>query len=80
MVKIPETEIIHIRRGALLHDIGKLGVPNIVLIKSAKLSDAEWIVMRKHPVDAYEQLYPIEYLQPSIPIPHTYHEKWDGTR
>ncbi len=79
MAKIPENELIHIRRGALLHDIGKLGVPDSVLLKPDKLNDDEWIIMRKHPVFAYEWLKPIEYLRPCLAIPYSHHEKWDGT-
>ena len=79
MAKFSESEIIHIRRGALLHDIGKMGVPDAILFKPGKLNPAEWIIMRQHPVFAYELLHPIEYLRPSIPIPHSHHEKFDGT-
>ncbi len=71
--------IIQLRRGALLHDIGKLGVPDSILHKQGKLTDEEWVEMRKHPQMAYEMLHYIEYLQPSIAIPYCHHEKWDGT-
>ncbi len=76
---IPEEEIVHLRRGALLHDIGKMGVPDAILLKPDKLTDEEWAIMRKHPVFAYEWLYPIEYLRPALAIPYSHHEKWDGT-
>lgn len=79
MAKIPESEIVHVRRGALLHDIGKLGVPDNILLKPSKLNDDEWAIMRKHPVFAYEWLYPIEYLRPCLAIPYSHHERWDGT-
>jgi HD-GYP domain-containing protein (c-di-GMP phosphodiesterase class II) len=67
------------RRGALLHDIGKLGVPDAILQKNGALSDEEWALMRLHPIYAYQMLYPIEYLRPAIEIPYCHHEKWDGT-
>lgn len=76
---IAENEIIHIRRGALLHDIGKMGVPDTILLKPDKLTDDEWAIMRKHPSYAYEMLYPIQYLQPCLSIPLSHHEKWDGS-
>ncbi len=74
-----EEELLHIRRGSLLHDMGKLGVPDSILHKPASLTDEEWTVMRKHPQFAYEMLYPIEYLRSSLDIPYCHHEKWDGT-
>lgn len=76
---VKEEEIVHIRRGALLHDIGKMGVPDYILLKPGPLTDEEWEIMRRHPVYAYEMLYPIEYLRPAIDIPYCHHEKWDGT-
>jgi HD-GYP domain-containing protein (c-di-GMP phosphodiesterase class II) len=76
---IPEGEIIHVKRGALLHDIGKMGVPDNILHKPGELTDEEWDIMRQHPVYAYDMLYPIEYLRPALPIPYSHHEKWDGT-
>jgi HD-GYP domain-containing protein (c-di-GMP phosphodiesterase class II) len=72
-------ELIHIRRGALLHDIGKLGVPDEILRKPGPLTDEEWVIMRKHPISAYEMLAPITYLHPAIDIPYCHHEKWDGS-
>lgn len=72
-------EIAHVRRGALLHDIGKLGVPDRILLKEEALTDDEWVVMRRHPQYAYEMLSSIEYLRPALDIPHCHHEKWDGT-
>jgi len=72
-------KVVHLRRGALLHDIGKLGVPDAILHKQGKLSDEEWVEMRKHPKMAYEMLHYIEYLEPAIAIPYCHHEKWDGT-
>jgi putative two-component system response regulator len=78
-VGIPEPEIVHIRRGALLHDIGKMGIPDSILLKPAGLTDDEWDVMRKHPDYAFRMLTPITFLQPALCIPYCHHEKWDGT-
>jgi HD-GYP domain-containing protein (c-di-GMP phosphodiesterase class II) len=78
-MSIPEWDLVHIRRGALLHDIGKMGVPDSILLKPGSLSDEEWGVMKKHPVFAYELLSPIPYLQPALDIPYCHHEKWDGS-
>jgi HD-GYP domain-containing protein (c-di-GMP phosphodiesterase class II) len=72
-------ELIHVRRGALLHDIGKMSIPDNILLKPGPLSDEEWQVMRRHPVYAYQLLQPIEFLHPAIDIPYCHHEKWDGT-
>ena len=74
-----EEEKLQIRRGALLHDIGKIGIPDDVLLKPGKLDDEEWDIMKRHAVYAYEWLLPIEYLNPALAIPHCHHEKWDGT-
>lgn len=78
-IGIPEVELPHIRRGALLHDIGKMAIPDEILLKPDKLTDAEWLKMRRHPEYAYEMLYPIAYLRPALDIPHYHHEKWNGT-
>ena len=72
-------ELVHIRRGALLHNIGKMGVPDDILRKPGALTDEEWVTMRKHPQFAYDMLAPIIYLRPAIDIPYCHHEKWDGT-
>lgn len=72
-------ELIHVRRGALLHDIGKMGVPDGVLLKPDKLTDEEWVLMKKHPQFAYDMLASIAYLKPALDIPYCHHEKWDGT-
>ena len=74
-----DDKLVHIRRGALLHDMGKLGVPDNILFKPGKLNDDEWALMKKHPEYAYEMLYPIKYLRPSLDIPYCHHEKWDGS-
>jgi HD-GYP domain-containing protein (c-di-GMP phosphodiesterase class II)/PAS domain-containing protein len=76
---IKNEELMHIRRGALLHDIGKLGVPDGVLLKPGKLTEEEWVLMKRHPVIAYEILSPISFLRPALDIPYYHHEKWDGT-
>jgi PAS domain S-box-containing protein len=75
----PEGEMMHIRRGAMLHDIGKMGVPDSILLKPGKLTEPEWVEMRQHPVYAYQLLSPIRYLQPAMDIPYCHHEKWDGS-
>jgi putative nucleotidyltransferase with HDIG domain len=76
---IAETELVHIRRGALLHDIGKMGVPDHILLKPGPLTEEEWVMMRKHPVYAYELLSSIAFLRQALDIPYCHHEKWDGT-
>ncbi|MEK7698439.1 MAG: HD domain-containing phosphohydrolase, partial [Nitrospirota bacterium] len=76
---IKEEEFVHIRRGGLLHDMGKLGVPDNILLKPGPLTEEEWGIMKRHPQLAYEMLYPIEYLRPALDIPYCHHEKWDGT-
>jgi PAS domain S-box-containing protein len=76
---ISDEQLVHIRRGALLHDIGKLGVPDSILLKPGPLTDEEWVIMKKHPVFAYELLSPIPYLRPAIDVPYCHHEKWDGS-
>ncbi|MEK7785025.1 MAG: HD domain-containing phosphohydrolase, partial [Chloroflexota bacterium] len=78
-VGMSEAKLVHVRRGALLHDIGKMGVPDAILRKPGKLTDDEWVTMKRHPQDAYEMLSPIAYLRPALDIPYCHHEKWDGT-
>ena len=77
--EMTEAELVHVRRGALLHDIGKMGVPDHILLKAGALTDEEWVAMRKHPTFAYELLSPIQYLRRALDIPYCHHEKWDGT-
>jgi len=72
-------EIVNLRRGALLHDMGKIGIPDSILHKAAALTAEEWVVMRRHPQFVYDMLYPVEYLRPALDIPYCHHEKWDGT-
>jgi putative nucleotidyltransferase with HDIG domain len=74
-----QQQLVQVRRGALLHDIGKMGVPDRILLKPGKLTDEEWVEMRKHPVYAYQLLKPITYLGSALDIPYCHHEKWDGT-
>jgi putative nucleotidyltransferase with HDIG domain len=76
---LPEQDLVHIRRGALLHDIGKLGVPDSILLKPGPLSEKERDMIRKHPTIAYEMLAPITYLRPALDIPYCHHEKWNGS-
>jgi putative two-component system response regulator len=71
--------LLHIRRGALLHDIGKLRIADSIFLKPDKLTDEEWEIVKKHPQFAYEIMSPIEYLHPARDIPYCHHEKWDGT-
>ena len=69
----------YVRQGALLHDIGKMAVPDHILHKKGPLTDPEKAIMCQHPVNAYNMLYPITYLRPALDIPYCHHEKWDGT-
>lgn len=78
-MRINRKRLIHIRRGALLHDIGKMGVPDSILNKPGPLNDEEWAIMRQHPDFANEMLQQINYLRPALDIPYCHHEKWDGT-
>ena len=78
-VGVREEEILQIYRGALLHDIGKMGVPDNIMLKPGPLTEDEWVIMRKHPQFAYDMLLPITYLRPALDIPYCHHEKWDGT-
>lgn len=76
---LSDAELVQVRWGALLHDIGKMGIPDEILFKNDTLTEAEWAVMRKHTVYAYEMLSPICYLRSALDIPYAHHEKWDGT-
>ncbi|MBT3240643.1 MAG: PAS domain S-box protein [Chloroflexi bacterium] len=79
LMGIDGIELDHIRRGALLHDIGKMAIPDKILHKPGDLDDEEWKQMKEHPVLAYKLLAPIEFLKPALDIPHRHHEKWDGS-
>jgi PAS domain S-box-containing protein/putative nucleotidyltransferase with HDIG domain len=76
---VPEDQILHLRRGALLHDIGKMAIPDGILQKPGPLTEDEWREMRRHPEYAHEMLSPIIYLRPALDIPYCHHERWDGT-
>ncbi len=65
----------HTRRGALLHDIGKMGIPDGILLKPGPLAEEEWAIMRKHPQYAHDMLSPIAYLRAALDIPYPHHEK-----
>jgi putative nucleotidyltransferase with HDIG domain len=71
--------LVNIRRGALLHDIGKMGVPDAILHKNGPLDPDERKIMQQHPQNAYDMLKQIDYLQAALEIPYCHHEKWDGT-
>lgn len=79
LMGVSEADCVHIRRGALLHDIGKMGIPDSILLKPSPLSPEEWDIMRRHPAYARELLAPIEYLRSALDVPYCHHEKWDGT-
>lgn len=72
-------ELINVYRGVLLHDIGKMGVPDQILRKTGALNESEWAEMRKHPEYAFNLLAPIPYLRPALDIPYCHHEHWDGS-
>jgi PAS domain S-box-containing protein len=76
---IGESEIIHLRRGVLLHDIGHMTIPDSILFKPGPLDSGEWEVMHRHPLYAYELLSPVPYLRSALDIPYCHHERWDGT-
>ncbi|GEM_PF-2142019 len=76
---MPEDDLAHIWRGALLHDIGKMSIPDATLKKTDQLTEKEWKVMRHHPQNAYDMLVAIPYLRPAMDIPYCHHEKWDGS-
>ena len=76
---LPVEEIMNIRHGAMLHDIGKMAIPDAILLKPGPLDPEEWRVMRLHPVYARDMLSQIDYLRPAVDIPYCHHEKWDGS-
>ena len=78
-VGVPDDELVHVRRGAILHDVGKMGIPDHILLKPGPLTDDEWRVMRLHPVFGYEMLSKIPFLRPALDIPYCHHERWDGS-
>ncbi len=76
---VSDKEMVNIHRGVLLHDIGKMGVPDRILNKTGTLTDEEWKEMRQHPIYAYNLLSPITYLRGALDIPYCHHEHWDGS-
>jgi PAS domain S-box-containing protein len=74
-----DEQMIHIQRGALLHDIGKMGIPDNILLKPGPLTEDEWVIMKQHPIYAYRMLSKIPYLQPALDIPYYHHERFDGS-
>src|SRR5262249_31122303 len=78
-VGLTAAELIHVRRGALLHDIGMLSIPESVLINAAPLTQAERAIVQQHPDYGFGILAPIVYLRPALDIPYCHHERWDGT-
>jgi hypothetical protein len=78
-LSVPQGDLVHIREGALLHDIGKMGIPDRILQKNGPLTQEEWDIMLRHPTHAYEFLASVPYLRPVAVIPYCHHEKWDGT-
>ncbi len=77
-IGLREPELTHVRRGVQVHDIGKMGVPDNILHKKTPLTKKEWAILREHPRYAFELLYPISYLRPSLDIAYCHHERWDG--
>lgn len=75
---VPDHALVHLRRGVILHDIGKIGVPDHILFKPGPLNDQEWGIMRRHPIFAYEMLSQVPYLKDAVDIPYCHHERWDG--
>jgi HD-GYP domain-containing protein (c-di-GMP phosphodiesterase class II) len=78
-MNIPEDELVHLRRGALLHDIGKMGIPDDILRKTSALTPTERKIVETHPEIAHRLLAPIAYLQRALEIPSFHHERWDGS-
>lgn len=75
---VDDATLVHVRRGALLHDIGKMAIPDSILHKAGPLDATEWQIMREHPTHAFRLLEPITYLRPALDIPHYHHERWNG--
>jgi HD-GYP domain-containing protein (c-di-GMP phosphodiesterase class II) len=78
-VGMSEGDLVHVRRGAMLHDIGKMAIPDSILMKQGPLTPGEWEELKRHPRYAFELLRPIDYLGPALDIPHYHHERWDGS-
>lgn len=79
MMGMSADELLHVRRGALLHDIGKMGIPDAILLKPGPLTPEERAIVERHPQLAYELLSSIPFLRPALDIPYCHHERWDGT-
>ncbi|HTX79063.1 MAG TPA: HD domain-containing phosphohydrolase, partial [Longilinea sp.] len=79
MMGFGENELVHVRRGAMLHDIGKIGIPDSILLKPGPLTAEERRQIEKHPQFAYDLLNPITYLRSALEIPYCHHERWDGS-
>ena len=78
-LQLSDADLLNIKRGSILHDIGKVAIPDSILFKPGPLTEEEWAVMRRHPVIASEILKSIQYLAPALSIPRSHHEKWDGS-
>ncbi|MFN3742579.1 MAG: HD domain-containing phosphohydrolase [Anaerolineales bacterium] len=78
LLGIDESQLVHIRRGAILHDIGKMAIPDSILRKHGALTAEERRIVERHPQVAYDMLFPIEFLRPALDIPYAHHERWDG--
>jgi len=78
-IGVTQPDLTHMCRGAMLHDIGKVAIPDNILLKPGPLTDEEWTTMRRHPLIAVELLSSIEHLVPALDIPRSHHEKWNGT-
>jgi putative nucleotidyltransferase with HDIG domain len=79
LMGISEQEMVHIRRGAILHDIGKMAIPDHILLKPGSLTEEEYAIMKQHPIYARNLLSSIAFLRSALDIPQCHHEKWDGT-
>ena len=75
---VPDAQLVHMRRGALLHDIGKMAIPGEILNKQGQLTDEETQIVQQHPQAAYKLLSSIPFLRPALDIPYCHHERWDG--
>jgi HD-GYP domain-containing protein (c-di-GMP phosphodiesterase class II) len=78
-IGMSEDELVEVERGTMLHDIGKMGIPDSILQKPGPLTEEEWEIMRQHPILAYNLLSPIRFLERALDIPYCHHEKWDGS-
>jgi len=79
VMQVNDHEMKNVQRGAVLHDVGNMVVPESILHSKSNLTVEEWVTIHMHPYNAYEMLEPIEILRPALEIPYFHHEKWDGT-